>query len=96
MADASRSFCPRGVLLAQIVFPGRFCFKHHAVADKHSFLLAIMVTMVCVHAGKAAYLLAVPGLPESFRVPYREYRSTFTWVLQYHNRSIGVLFRENN
>lgn len=78
MADASRSLCPRGVLLAQIVFPGRFCFKHHAVADKHSFLLAIMIIIVCVHTGKAAYLLAVRVSPE---------------VSEYYTASIGVLLR---
>lgn len=32
--------------------------KHHVVVDKNGFLLAVMVTIVCVHDSKAAYLLA--------------------------------------
>ena len=32
--------------------------KRHVVVDKNGFLMAVMVTMACVHDGKAAYLLA--------------------------------------
>ena len=32
--------------------------KHHVVVDKNGFLLAVMVTIACVHDSKAAYLLA--------------------------------------
>ena len=32
--------------------------KRHVVVDKNGFLIAVMVTIACVHDGKAAYLLA--------------------------------------
>ncbi len=32
--------------------------KRHVVVDKNGFLLAVMVTIACVHDSKAAYLLA--------------------------------------
>ena len=32
--------------------------KRHIVVDKNSFLIAVMVTIACVHDGKAAFLLA--------------------------------------
>ena len=32
--------------------------KRHLVVDKNGFLLAVMVTIACVHDNKAAYLLA--------------------------------------
>ena len=32
--------------------------KRHVVVDKNGFLMAVMVTIACVHDGKAAYLLA--------------------------------------
>lgn len=32
--------------------------KRHVIVDKNGFLIAVMVTIACVHDGKAAYLLA--------------------------------------
>ena len=32
--------------------------KRHIVVDKNGFLIAVMVTIACVHDGKAAFLLA--------------------------------------
>ena len=32
--------------------------KRHVVVDRNGFLIAVMVTIACVHDGKAAYLLA--------------------------------------
>ncbi len=32
--------------------------KRHVLVDKNGFLTAVMVTIVCVHDNKAAYLLA--------------------------------------
>ena len=32
--------------------------KRHVVVDKNGFLIAVMVTIACVHDGKVAYLLA--------------------------------------